>query len=220
MYLISVAANNLLEDKTVLYLLITKSLLHDLKEMKEYILNWKHLGLRNLDLSGQELQCFHDKTTWIALNNNSLKSIPKMPRSNQWKSLTFINLEGNKLENIGPEIFTRKPLQRINLNNNQIKFLPNIDKFAETLTCLELSKNFLTNLPKALAKSSITSLYLAENKFESLPLSICEMPLTYLDLSGNKNIIDFPIDLGRLIRSDSQSSPNLKIDDMNQVRKL
>ena len=110
----------------------------------------------------------------LGLPNMGLRVIPDgccFPR------LEFLNLSGNRIENI-PELFFEMPeLEELHLNNNRISRLP------ETITRMK----------------SLKELYCRNNLITGIPCSIGEMrgSLMYLSFEANR-LAELPEDIGAL----------------------
>ena len=113
--------------------------------------------------------------TELNLRGEDLKELP--PEIGQLTSLTDLNLSGNQLTELQPELFHLTKLARLNL-----------------------SQNYLTELPPKICKlTNLTALYLGGNQLTKLPQEICQLTgLTRLSLSGNK-LTALPPDIIHLI---------------------
>ena len=146
------------------------------------------------------------------LSNNMLSECPK--EWSNWKSVTEIYLDSNKLTSIQKEIFNLSTLTILSLNDNKLTTLPRNISFHFRFRDLYLRDNELTNLPDAISDSFIDKLYLDNNKFESLPKCVCKIPyLTYLSLNGNKSILVFPTEFGKM----DPSKLTIELNNMDQV---
>ena len=117
---------------------------------------------------------------------------------NAWKMfpITNLNLSGNQLQSIPPELFQIATLQSLDLSNNKLCGLPSTLDFQHPLyTCQNLSKlqlgsNFLQTLPEDLFfafGNSLEELYVSDNHIEALPPGLWICPALHtLGLARNK----------------------------------
>ncbi|XP_053251653.1 leucine-rich repeat-containing protein 69 [Podarcis raffonei] len=151
----------------------------------------------------------------LNLGNNNFEEVPEQLK--YLKSLQTLHLFRNKITRISPLIFDGlQNLVLLNLNNNQLSYLPPEIQRLEHLECLSLDNNRLQKIPKEfcylrklcelhLFNNSITALpeeikylrklkilILARNQIEELPDGLCKLKrLRVLDVAGN-NIQIFP----------------------------
>mgnify|MGYP001187658034 CR=1 FL=1 len=106
------------------------------------------------------------------------------------KNLTELDLSGNKLTQLPPEIKELKNLTTLYLSFNQLTQLPPEITELKNLTTLILFENQLTQIPPEIAElKNLTRLVLSGNQLTQLPPEITELKnLTTLDLSGNPQI--------------------------------
>lgn len=157
----------------------------------------------------------NNKVEVLYLSNNKLKYLPKFTvgeaspmesnivrglRSRRlFENLTKLDVSRNKLHAVPPELFNLEYLRILDLSYNNIRRLPDDTVWSEKLHSLYLQHNQLNWLPKSIATSSIATLDLSYNKFENLPECVCNMlMLSHLTLNGNKGILTFPNEMGRM----------------------
>jgi internalin A len=92
-----------------------------------------------------------------------------------------------RLNQIPPELFELKQLEKLDLSGNLLTSIPYLITRLENLTSLDLSRNGLKTVPRWIAQlQNLTSLNLGGNDFTTIPDSIIQLPnLTSLDLSFN-----------------------------------
>ena len=112
----------------------------------------------------------------------------------QWPSnlcaciqITAVNLAGNHITEIPPEVGNMTALHRLDLRMNSLETLP--ESFGDCLSLAEifLRTNSLTSLPESIGHlSTLTSLRLEKNSLTSVPKNITRLhTLCRLDLSHN-----------------------------------
>lgn len=201
--------------KIINHLLKVKRRLDD-KEKSEQKRNrnleWDGLNLMTINIDESIFEEFSKHIKNINLSNNLLSECTG--KWNNWENVSVINLDGNKLTYIQKEIFELPNLTTLSLNGNELEHLPKDISLQFRFRTLYLRDNKLTNLPKALSHSFIDTLYLDNNKFETLPKCVCEIPtLTYLSLTGNKLILEFPFEFGKM----DPFKLTIELKDMDQV---
>ncbi|WP_440955640.1 leucine-rich repeat domain-containing protein [Methanosarcina sp. Mfa9] len=104
------------------------------------------------------------------------------------KNFTELNLSGNQLTQIPPEIGELGNLTELNLSWNQLTQIPPEICELENLTTLNLSQNQLTQIPPEIGKlENLTTLKLSGNQLIQIPPEIKELKsLSELDLSWNQ----------------------------------
>jgi len=141
-----------------------------------------YTNLRVLDVSNNELSAIDDLVvrltnlkTLIAkhnrLDNNSLpKDFGLMQR------LEELNLSGNALTTIPPQILELTNLKALHLGSNQIDVLSRDVHRLKKLEILYLGGNNLAELPNEMGQlSNLQALILCENKLQNLPSSISNL---------------------------------------------
>ncbi|XP_063156046.1 leucine-rich repeat-containing protein 69 [Candoia aspera] len=157
----------------------------------------------------------------LNLGNNNFEEVPEQLK--YLMSLQKLHLFGNKITKISPLIFDElKNLVLLNLNKNQLSYLPPEIGRLQNLECVSLEKNKLENIPKEFCclrnlrelhlshnfittlpeeirqLTKLTILILSRNKIAYLPDGICKLKrLKVLDVAGN-NIQIFPKAMGYL----------------------
>ena len=99
-----------------------------------------------------------------------------------------LDLSGQGLERVPPEIGCLTQLTSLDLSDNQLTALPPKITRLTQLTSLDLSDNQLTVLPPEITRlTQLTSLYLSNNRLTEVPPSISQLTqLTSLNLSFNQ----------------------------------
>lgn len=101
---------------------------------------------------------------------------------------TGLDLSGNQLTSLPPEIAKLTSLTKLDFSNNQLTGLPPEISKLTSLARLYLSRNRLKSLPLEITRmTSLTSLSLWNNQLTSLPPEIVNLTsLTFLNLSSNQ----------------------------------
>ncbi|MCI5162162.1 MAG: hypothetical protein D3917_09110, partial [Candidatus Electrothrix sp. AX5] len=103
---------------------------------------------------------------------------------------TRLDLSGQGLTNLPPEVFQLTGLTGLYLRSNQLSSLPSELFQLTNLIGLSLSDNQLSSLPSNIAQlTNLTGLSLRSNQLSSLPPELFQLTkLTYLGLSDNRLI--------------------------------
>jgi internalin A len=136
-------------------------------------------------------QAAKDKRAWLDLSGNNLISLP--PEIGRLQNLTSLNLSGNCLTSLPSEIGQLQNLISLDLSKNQLKSLTLKIARLQNLTWLNLSENLLTTLPACVTHlPDLTWLYLNGNRIQSLRSEISQLKnLIELHL-GNNRLTDLP----------------------------
>jgi len=155
--------------KNILYVLID----HDLIKLK--IIKSHLKKITSLNLAQRRLYNYLDK-------NELPDSIGEL------SSLTYLDLDENKLTTLPDSIGKLSSLKKLDLIDNELTTLPDSIGKLSSLTELDLSYNELTRLPDSIGKlSSLEQLYLGDSKLTTLPDSIGKLSsLTELYLYHNE----------------------------------
>jgi internalin A len=123
--------------------------------------------------------------TTLDLSGNRLTQLP--PELFQPKNLTVLWLNGNLLKTLPPEIGHLNKLTTLNLSKNRLTVLPTEIGQLTNLTVLSLGNNQLTALPKEICQlTNLEKLSLYNNRLTTLPPDICKLTkLKYLTLDDN-----------------------------------
>jgi small GTP-binding protein len=124
--------------------------------------------------------------TQLNISGNQLTSLP--PEIKELKNLTELGISGNELTSLPPEIKELKNLTKFFLFGNQLTSLPPEIKELKNLTQLNISGNQLTSLPPEIKElKNLTELGISRTQLISLPPEIKELKnLTQLNISGNQ----------------------------------
>ncbi len=122
----------------------------------------------------------------LDLSGQDLQTLP--PEIGRLTQLTWLNLGGNRLTEVPAAITQLTQLTSLNLHRNQLTQVPAAIAQLTQLDELYLSGNKLTALPPEITRlTQLTSLDLSENQLTALPAAITQLTqLTVLDLSGNQ----------------------------------
>lgn len=151
--------------------------------------------LRSIDVSNNQISNIDDSvvnlnetlTTIIAKKNELHDScLPK--NFGAMQNLIELNMSGNHLRNIPPQIFELTNLKFLYLGANQISQLPPAVCRLQRLQFLYLGGNALTEIPDEVGRlQNLEALNLCENQLSSLPSSISQLTnLRSLALHNNR----------------------------------
>jgi internalin A len=132
--------------------------------------------------------------TQLEVSGNQLTSLP--PEISELKKLTQLNVSGNKLTSLPSKISELKNLTQIDISLNQLTSLPPEVSELKNLTKLEIYSNQLTSLPPEISElKNLTRLEISGNQLTSLPPEISELKnLAQLNISGNQ-LTSLPLDI-------------------------
>ncbi|MHC4742837.1 MAG: leucine-rich repeat domain-containing protein, partial [Planctomycetota bacterium] len=133
----------------------------------------------------------------LDLSGENLTSLP--PEIGQLRKLTVLDLQNNYLTSLPGEFAQLKELAELDLSSNDLSSLPTEIGQLINLTLLRLSYNNLTSLPGEIGQlKNLTKLELAYNSLTSLPGEIAQLKnLTELVLHDN-NLTSLPDEIGQL----------------------
>lgn len=116
-----------------------------------------------------------------------------------FKKLKEVDLNNENIKELPDTLFYLEELEKLNLNHNKIKFLPKQLEKLKNLKQLDLSNNQLKVLPDELTTlNRLESLSLSSNNLEKLPREVKALSnLSFLDLNTNliNKIPDLPISI-------------------------
>lgn len=139
-----------------------------------------------------------EKTGVIQLSKSNLREIPKdLVQISQ--SLRTLDLNTNRLQQLGDGIGTFKNLKILNLSHNKLRHISAAIGQLVKLETLLLENNLLEALPQELNRlSSLKTLNLSTNSLTQFPIQICALKnLELVDLSRNA-ISALPNEIGQL----------------------
>ena len=131
-------------------------------------------------------QAAREKTTRLNLSGNHLTALP--PEIGQLSNLSQLDLRGNQLTALPPEIGQLSNLSQLDLRANQLIALPAEIGQLSNLSQLVLMANQLTALPAEIGQlSNLSQLVLSWNQLMALPAEIGQLSnLSQLDLRVNQ----------------------------------
>ena len=138
-----------------------------------------------------------DGATVLNLRGNQLTTLP--PEIGELANLTELNLSVNQLTALPPEITKLTNMTEFDLGDNQLTTLPPEIIELTRLTTLDLWDNQLITLTPEIGElTSLTTLSLSYNQLTALPAEIGELTsLTTLSLRGNQ-LTALPLEIGEL----------------------
>uniref|UniRef100_A0A6G1SE93 Leucine-rich repeat-containing protein 57 n=1 Tax=Aceria tosichella TaxID=561515 RepID=A0A6G1SE93_9ACAR len=128
-----------------------------------------------------------EKTGVIQLSKSNLREIPK-DLGQISHLLRTLDLNTNRLVQIGDNISAFKNLKLLNLSHNKLKYVSASIGNLTKLETLILEDNLLEALPNELERlASLKTLNLSSNKFKIFPRQVCTLKnLELVDLSRNE----------------------------------
>ncbi|XP_015261540.1 PREDICTED: leucine-rich repeat-containing protein 69 [Gekko japonicus] len=150
-----------------------------------------NLGNNMFEDVPEQLTCLKSLQKLYLFGNNITRMSPLVCGGLQ--NLVLLNLNNNQLSYLPPEIHRLENLECLSLNNNQLQSIPRELCCLRKLRELHLTHNSLTALPEEIGHlTKLKILSLSRNQIEELPEGLCKMAsLRVLDLAGN-NIQIFP----------------------------
>lgn len=159
----------------------------------------KHVALEWAGLSLTEFL-----SHWLQGALSKASSLRSVEISRHTECVTTVNLSGNQLQSVPPELFHLPRVQVINLTGNQLEGLPELDLVFSTsencyqwpcpnLTKFFLSKNRLRSLPEFIfLLPNLVHLDLSHNLLRELPLEIWKAPHLHTLLCPNNELEAIP----------------------------
>lgn len=148
-----------------------------------------------------------EKTGVCQLCNSDLSELPRDLFT--LKTLRTLDVSGNKISNLSPNIGIFSQLKHFTASNNKISQLPKEIGNLSKLETLTLNGNRLTALPSCLSQlKNLRSVVISNNHLTKFPIVFCDLPhLEMLDLSHNK-ITEMPDDLQNLFVAELNMNQN------------
>ena len=137
------------------------------------------------------------KAISLDLTGNQLRQLP--PEIGQLTSLQTLDLTGNQLRQLPPEIGQLTSLQTLDLSENELRQLPPEIGQLTSLQTLDLIGNELRQLPPEIGQlTSLQTLNLTVNQLSQLPPEIGQLTsIQTLNLTVNQ-LRQFPPEIGQL----------------------
>lgn len=127
-------------------------------------------------------------------------------------NLLRLDLQHNNMSVVPGCLFELPFLRNLNLSYNNLKELPVINRWSSSLNVLNVAGNSLHTFPSNMTGATIEYLNMSSNKLTKIPSGVCHLTtLVSLDISENKEIRDFPIELGRLTKLISLNFKGLQV---------
>jgi hypothetical protein len=130
------------------------------------------------------------------------KEILDLVKGAKEKILKALHLNDLGLANIPEEVFQLKQLELLNLQGNNLDYIPTAISQLYNLRILDFSKNRLKKLPREIIqRSQLKRILLKNNQLSQLPVGISKLKnLEFLDLSDNQltqlpeELLEFELD--------------------------
>ncbi|WP_448520270.1 leucine-rich repeat domain-containing protein [Rhodoflexus sp.] len=138
--------------------------------------------MRNLSALYLDYNRFNDNSTWhslpklkkLSLISNQLETLPAT--IGQYRSLLSINVAGNRIAQVAPEISNLQQLRQIILYGNKLTAIPDCIFDLRQLEELDVYMNQIKEVPDKISRlQNLTHLYLSFNQIEKLPESIATL---------------------------------------------
>ena len=183
-------------------------MLTDVNKEEETVL-WHGLRLTELELSWMK------RIKWarrLMLAKNDFSTLP--PEIGRFLlHVTKLNLQYNNLKEFPRSLLELPCIQDLNLSHNKLQEIPEVYEWSNSLTILDLSHNQLTTLPLYCEAPNLKRLSLSHNKFRQVPMCVCSFTsLQFLELGDNPDILNLPVEMGRL-----QNLVDLRLDNLNDL---
>ncbi|XP_068721762.1 leucine-rich repeat-containing protein 69-like [Montipora capricornis] len=166
----------------------------DLPEVLAFVSGLQRLHLFNNQLSHLNSLVLSgmQKLTFLNLNGNKLQSLPR--EINRLVSLEFLSVDHNHLCSVPIEICHLINLTELHLADNQISSLPEDMTFLRSLTKLYVYKNFIEELPEGLSKcTQLRVLDVSANRLRVFPAELSNLPLKELYCEENNLLQHIPV---------------------------
>lgn len=159
-----------------------------------------------------------------ALALDSVRTYRKLDRALAEPEKVYrLDLSGQKLKEIPPEVFQFTNLNALDLSGNKIKDVPEELKNLKYMQELRLSRNKLTEVPKSLCHLvHLKRLDMSRNALEALPTCIGALTeLISLDLWDN-DLAEFPEELAELdaLRYMDLRAIQFEVPEMEHIQEL
>ena len=157
----------------------------------------KYLDRRNISPEWNAEKWIRGQTH-LDISGNDLDVLP--PEISRYINITLLKLNQNNLTNLPPEIGKLLNLTRLDLSHNSLRLLPPEIGELEKLSSLELRNNPLASLPSEISLlSELQEIMILDNLLNSLPPEIGELiNLTKLDLKNN-HLVTLPAEIGKCV---------------------
>lgn len=215
---------------------LNKFLVHNAKYNINYVVNWNVLSLRNLKTSLEELWLlfellpkmnFFSNKSYKTCRDKFLDNLLKFPygltmTNCRYRDLRMLQLDHNNLQFLPQTIGNLSVLRMLHLNDNELSILPEEIGQCGFLEVLTIRNNRLQCIPEAFGRlSELRVLDLSHNKLEIIPEAICKLTkLQKLYVNDNK-IRKLPLLFGQLTRlHEIQLNNNQLIDIPEEIGNL
>lgn len=148
------------------------------------------------DFDLQSMQC--STTTEISFQNMGLHSLP-MPDIMHHTFLHFLDLSGNNLMCLPPDLFGLQNMVELNVSKNKLTHIPREIGNLKKLVRFEANHNNLTDLPPTFSEcSSLRDVRLGGNRFAEVPQAVTKLPNLRRLYLGQNIITTLPKEIARL----------------------
>jgi internalin A len=138
-----------------------------------------------------------DGATELDLSGNDLTELP--PEIGQLQNLSTLTLSDNRLSSLPPEIVHLHHLSALYLRSNQLSSLPPEIGHLRNLSWLDLRSNQLSNLPSEISQpQNISTLDLRSNQLSNLPPEIGHLHNLFTLYLSDNQLSSLPPEIGNL----------------------
>lgn len=135
----------------------------------------------------------------LNLSGQGLTAVP--PEIAQFKNLTYLNLSQNDLTELPSFLFDLVELTTLYLSHNKIRVIPEELGNLKQLFELYVDHNLLTTLPRSIGRLNAMGYYFNHNRITELPDEICTIRSEVINLSYNQ-IAFLPDSIGYMTTDD------------------
>ena len=183
-------------------------MLTDVNEGEGTVL-WHGLRLTELELNWLRRVKWAKK---LMLAKNDFASLPSQ-MGNYLSNVVKLNLQYNSLKEFPRCLLELPSIEDLNLSYNKLQDIPEVHEWSNSLTVMDLSHNELSTLPLYCEAPNLKKLSLSHNKFRQVPMCVCSFTnLQFLELGDNPDILNLPMEMGRL-----QNLVELHLDNLKDL---
>jgi len=132
----------------------------------------------------------------LSINHNPTADFNQIFETLAPLPLEFLNLQGNAITELSPQIVQLHSLQSINLSHNSLAAGINYERLSQLpqLESLWLTSNNLGTLPPEIGlMSSLRNLYIEHNNLSELPEEMSQLSKVWILHAGHNNFKELPV---------------------------